>query len=65
MRLIILGAGGYGRTVADAAAQTGHYSEICFLDDASMDAIGACAEYQNFKDINTEFYPAFGNHAKI
>ena len=35
MRLIILGAGGYGRTVADTAAQTGAYNEILFLDDSN------------------------------
>ena len=63
MRLIILGAGGYGRTVADVAAQTGCYSEICFLDDASSDAIGPCAEYQNYRNADTAFYPAFGNNA--
>lgn len=62
MRLIILGAGGYGRTVADIAAQTDRYDRICFLDDSSTDAIGICAEYQNFKEINTEYYPAFGNN---
>ena len=32
----ILGAGGYGRTVADVAAQTGEYNEILFLDDSSV-----------------------------
>ena len=47
MRLIILGAGGYGRTVADVAAQTGDYDEIRFLDDNSQtaDVIGKCADF--------------------
>lgn len=33
MRLIILGAGGYGKTVADIARQSGKYEQIYFLDD--------------------------------
>ena len=64
MRLIILGAGGYGRTVADVAAQTGQFGEISFLDDNSTaaDAIGKCAEFERFRDGQTAFYPAFGNN---
>ena len=64
MRLIILGAGGYGRTVADVAAQTGAYDQILFLDDNSQaeDVIGKCADYAAHKDENTVFYPAFGNN---
>ncbi|MBP3427865.1 MAG: hypothetical protein J6M47_06350 [Clostridia bacterium] len=64
MRLIILGAGGYGRTVADIAAQTGTYDEICFLDDNSQekDVIGKCADYAVHADEYTVFYSAFGNN---
>ena len=63
MRLIILGAGGYGRTVADVAAQTGAYDEILFLDDNSQaeDVIGKCADFATYADEQTAFYPAFGN----
>ena len=32
-KLLILGAGGYGKTVADVAAQLGIYDRIAFLDD--------------------------------
>lgn len=32
-RLVILGASGHGRVVADVAAHTGRYGEIAFLDD--------------------------------
>ena len=44
MHLIILGAGGYGRTVADVAGQTGQFDEIAFLDDnsAAPDVVGTC-----------------------
>lgn len=64
MRLIILGAGGYGRTIADVAAQTGEYSTILFLDDNSTasDVIGKCAEFARFRDGQIAFYPAFGNN---
>ena len=64
MRLIILGAGGFGRTVADVAAQTGAYDAILFLDDNSRaeDVIGKCMDFSAFADENTIFYPAFGNN---
>ena len=64
MRLIILGAGGYGRTVADMAGQTGEYSKILFLDDNSVapDVAGKCTELARFCDKQTAFYPAFGNN---
>lgn len=63
-RLIILGAGGYGRTVADVAVQTGAYNKILFLDDNSKaeDVIGKCADISAYADENTIFYPAFGNN---
>ena len=64
MRLIILGAGGYGRTVADVAAQTGRFSDIRFLDDNSQaaDVLGQCGDFRQFADDQTAFYPAFGNN---
>ncbi len=34
-RLLIIGAGGHGRVVADIALTTGRYIEISFLDDAN------------------------------
>lgn len=64
MRLIILGAGGYGRTVADVAAQTGRFEQIAFLDDHSTAAgvLGACDSFARFMDGKTMFYPAFGDN---
>lgn len=64
MKLIILGAGGYGRTVVDIACQSGKYTEVCYLDDNSTDAlvIGKCSDYLNHIDSDTELYPAFGNN---
>ena len=64
MRLIILGAGGHGKVVADLAEQTGKYDEVCFLDDHSKDeqVIGKCSDFKKFKSQDTEMYPAFGNN---
>ena len=64
MRLIILGAGGYGQTVADLARQYGKYEAVSFLDDnaSGVDVIGKCGDFAAFADGNTEMYPAFGNN---
>lgn len=64
MRLVILGAGGYGQTVSDLAAQSGRYENILFLDDnsAAQTVAGQCADYAAFLDEQTEFYPAFGSN---
>lgn len=59
-KLIILGAGGYGQTVADIAEQLGY--SISFLDDISPQAIGTCSDYVKYIDQDTMFYPAFGNN---
>lgn len=64
MRLIILGAGGYGRTIADLAEQSEKYDEIQFLDDNSnLDCvIGTIGELEEYIDDHTAFYPAIGNN---
>ena len=64
MRLVILGAGGFGRTIEDTAGQMGKYGEILFLDDDQENPIaaGSCREYAAYIDSHTEFYPAFGNN---
>ncbi|MCQ2517107.1 MAG: hypothetical protein MJ094_09675 [Saccharofermentans sp.] len=59
MRLVILGAGGYGRTVADVAEQLG-YSEIVVLDDSIENM--SLSSYVDYIDDNTCFIPAFGNN---
>lgn len=63
-RLIILGAGGYGKTIADVARQLGTYDTIAFLDDGkSGDGIvGVCEDYKAFADGDTAMYPAFGSN---
>ena len=64
MKLLILGAGGYGKTVADLAAQLGCYSRIAFLDDGQTgeNILGTCGEFADFADGHTRMYPAFGNN---
>ena len=57
--LIILGAGGYGRTVADVAQQL-DYSTIV-LDDA--DSAHPLSSFQSFINSSTSFIPAFGNNS--
>lgn len=59
MRLVILGAGGYGHTVADVAIQLGY--DCVFLDDSIPNHQLSC--YRNYIDDNTEFIPAFGNNS--
>ena len=63
-KLLILGAGGFGKTVMDMAQQLGEYDKIAFLDDGKTGPgiLGACGEYAMFADEQTEVYPAFGNN---
>ena len=65
MKLILLGAGGFGRTVADVVEQMDRYDEILFLDDqnTAADVVGKLEDFREFPRENTEFYPAFGNNA--
>lgn len=58
-KLVILGSGGYGQTVADIAEQSGVYSRILLLDDAGENK---CDSFTRYIDSSTEFYPAFGNN---
>ena len=62
-RLLILGAGGYGKTIADLASQLGEYYQISFLDDGNKgpNILGACEDVFRYLDDTTEVYPAFGS----
>ena len=57
-RLIILGSGGYGRTVYDIAEQLGY--SIIVLDDA--DEEHTLASFSRYINDDTDFIPAFGNN---
>ena len=65
VRLIIIGAGGFGQTVRDLAVQTGEYGSVCFLDDNSADAnvIGKCDDFAKFIGDGTDYVVALGNNA--
>lgn len=56
--LIILGSGGYGRTVADVAEQLGY--KVVFLDDAILDH--PLASFTEYISSTTYFIPAFGSN---
>ncbi len=67
-RLIILGAGGQGKVVADIATELG-YADIAFLDD---NAVGKCLEFpiagkccdaEKYDDGATDFVIAIGDNA--
>ncbi len=66
-RLMIIGASGHGKVVADIAERCG-YSTISFLDDdknkencGKHKVIGISLDFGKFVDINTAFFVAIGN----
>lgn len=63
-KLLIIGAGGHGKVVADVALSTGKYTEISFLDDTQKEftfpIIGKLCEAVKY--LNThDFFVAIGN----
>lgn len=63
-RLIVLGAGGFGRTVADVARQSGRYATVVHLDDRPGEGvIGNLKSFAEYIGEGTEFFVAFGNNA--
>ena len=66
-RLVIIGAGGHGRVVADNALKNG-YRNICFVDDymvgqcMGIPIVGKCEEIPRLDDGNTEFVIGIGNN---
>ena len=65
MRLIILGAGGFGHVIRDLAEQSGAYIDIRFLDDGKTgpEVLGSCGEYKDYVNEETEMFPAFGSNS--
>ena len=64
-RLVIVGASGHGKVVADIASKNG-YSDIVFLDDnaalkscGSYEVVGSCRDAFDYK--NADFIVAIGN----
>ena len=58
MRLVILGSGGYGHTVADVAEQLGY--DCIFLDDTILNH--PLSSFTDYVSSFTCFIPAFGNN---
>lgn len=67
-RLIIVGAGGHGKVIADNALKNG-YKDICFVDDtiigdvAECPVIGTCSSIEHLNDGITDFVIGVGNNA--
>lgn len=69
IKLLILGAGGHGKVVADIALTMGIWEEICFLDDRlepnevfGLRVIGKLNEVQNLSAYYTHAFVALGNN---
>ncbi|MBR4030587.1 MAG: acetyltransferase [Clostridia bacterium] len=66
--LVIIGAGGHGKVVADNALKNG-YKNICFIDDnvtgevMGFPIIGTSAQIEKFNDGKTDFIIGIGNNA--
>jgi len=68
-RLVILGAGGHGSVVADAALLQNKWTEILFLDDGwpvkhklyEWSIVGKLNDFLTYIDDKTEFIVAIGN----
>lgn len=60
-RLLIIGAGGHGKVVAEVAQDIG-YKNIAFLDDNSPEAIGKITDIEKFCDQYNEAFVAIGNN---
>lgn len=66
-RLVIIGAGGHGKVIADNALKNG-YTEICFADDRAsgtcmgLPIIGTSADLDALDDGRTEFLIGIGNN---
>ena len=66
-RLVIIGAGGHGKVIADNALKNG-YTEICFADDRAsgtcmgLPIIGTSADLDALDDGRTEFLIGIGSN---
>ena len=67
--LVIIGAGGHGRVVADCAEQQGYYQKIIFLDECFNESkksgewkiVGSTKDFSRYLD-NSDFIVAIGNN---
>lgn len=69
-RLVIIGASGHGKVVAECAELVSRYDSIVFLDDRfpallgveHWQVLGGSADAVNYADNTTEFFVAIGNN---
>lgn len=59
--LLIIGAGGHGKVVAEVAEACG-YENIAFLDDNSSDAIGKICDMASFREQFSNAFVGIGNN---
>lgn len=59
--LLIIGAGGHGKVVAEVAEECG-YTQVAFLDDNSPDAIGKIADLEKFRNQFECAFVGIGNN---
>ncbi len=59
--LLLIGAGGHGKVVAEVARDCG-YEEIAFMDDNSEEAIGKISEMEKLSSLYKEAFVAIGNN---
>ncbi|WP_088328872.1 acetyltransferase [Lacimicrobium sp. SS2-24] len=69
MRLVILGAGGHGKVVAECASLSQAYTEILFLDDACnhmedypWPVVNKLSSFGQYQTQQTQFFVAMGNN---
>lgn len=66
-RLVIIGAGGYGKVIVDNALKNG-YTDIIFVDDnltgecMGIPIVGTCAEIEKLNNGKTDFVIAIGDN---
>lgn len=68
-RLVIVGAGGHGKVVADSASSQGRWSSVSFVDDRpgarqdvlGLSIVGTTADISRLVDGNTEIVVAIGD----
>ncbi len=60
-RLLIIGAGGHGKVVAEIAADLG-YEEIDFVDDQSPEAVGKTTDLVQLAGQYKEAFVGIGNN---
>ena len=67
-RLIIIGAGGHGKVIADIAVKNG-YTKLAFLDDAAIGEcmgfpiVGTCSDIELLDDGCNDFIIGIGNNS--